>query len=311
LKYALISDIHGNLPALEAVLNDARRHNADKFVFVGDYIEDFPWPNEVAETIRLIPSAVVVRGNKEDYLMELQGTDQRTWTLEQYAPIYWNYRTLTPENLGYLVSLPEEAEIRDEGGVLRLSHKSDLYTDKPRMLPFYSSHYRVKMKTSPMTHEDYLSYARAAVHKHQDITKALARRPGDVLVFGHNHLQWHMTLGDKLLVNPGSCGFPLDFNTDAPYTLIEYDKGVWQVTERRVSYDIEATIQALYTSTLYEQAEVFCSVVIRSLRRAEDCLSTFFGSLRETADAQGCRTWPVPNDILRLAYDKWRRADET
>ena len=50
MRYAIFSDIHGNLPALQAALCDAKGYSVDKYLFLGDYIRDFPWPNEVVET---------------------------------------------------------------------------------------------------------------------------------------------------------------------------------------------------------------------------------------------------------------------
>lgn len=52
MKYALISDIHGNLPALKAVINDARENKVDHFIFLGDYCIGLGYPNEVVDCIR-------------------------------------------------------------------------------------------------------------------------------------------------------------------------------------------------------------------------------------------------------------------
>ena len=63
MKTAIISDIHGNYPALRSVLDDARTHGAEQFVFVGDYIFDLPYPNEVTH---LLPSLTVREGTGEE-----------------------------------------------------------------------------------------------------------------------------------------------------------------------------------------------------------------------------------------------------
>jgi len=56
MKYAIFSDIHGNYPALKAALSDAYAHKADKYIFLGDYTNAFPWGNEVTKAIRDIKS---------------------------------------------------------------------------------------------------------------------------------------------------------------------------------------------------------------------------------------------------------------
>ena len=79
MRYAVISDIHGNLYALRAVLSNAANQNIDNYLFLGDYIEDLPWPNEVVEMVRCVKNAVVIRGNKEQYLADMYGDSQITW----------------------------------------------------------------------------------------------------------------------------------------------------------------------------------------------------------------------------------------
>ncbi len=82
MKYAIISDIHGNLPALNAVLEDARNHDVEAYMLVGDYYCDLPYPNEVVDTIRNLENAYVIKGNKEGYLNNLAKTDQSEWVFE-------------------------------------------------------------------------------------------------------------------------------------------------------------------------------------------------------------------------------------
>jgi len=105
LKYALISDVHGNIDALSAVLNDANKHNVDKYIFVGDYCSCFPYPNDVVEAILRITGAVVVTGNEEEYLLEFAKQDQNTWTDGQFQALYWLYKNLSETNHKYLSGL--------------------------------------------------------------------------------------------------------------------------------------------------------------------------------------------------------------
>lgn len=71
MKFAIISDIHGNLPALNAVIEDAESKGIDNFIFVGDYCLSNPFPDECITRIREFPKKYVVRGNEEGYLENL------------------------------------------------------------------------------------------------------------------------------------------------------------------------------------------------------------------------------------------------
>ena len=68
MKYAVISDIHGNDIALSNVIRDAKKHGVDAWIFAGDYCIDAPWPKEVIETLQSMENAFIVRGNEEKLL---------------------------------------------------------------------------------------------------------------------------------------------------------------------------------------------------------------------------------------------------
>lgn len=71
MKFAIFSDIHGNLPALNAVIEDAEKQNVDSFLFLGDYCISNPYPDECIARIRSLDSKYAVRGNEEKYLENL------------------------------------------------------------------------------------------------------------------------------------------------------------------------------------------------------------------------------------------------
>lgn len=68
MKIAVLSDIHGNLTAFNAVLNDINKLDIDTFIIAGDHIVDCPQPNEVLEKIKSL-NAYVIKGNREDYIL--------------------------------------------------------------------------------------------------------------------------------------------------------------------------------------------------------------------------------------------------
>ena len=79
MKYAIFSDIHGNVHALEAALADAEKRGADKYIFLGDFLHGFPWGNDVVNAIRGLKSTVVICGNGEGYINDFHGKPQKDW----------------------------------------------------------------------------------------------------------------------------------------------------------------------------------------------------------------------------------------
>jgi len=307
MKYAFISDIHGNLPALQAVIDDARAQTVDCIIMLGDYIMDLPWPNEVTETLRALENAIIVGGNKESYISRMVDGDQSEWTHEQFAPMYWNLRALTPDNLRYLISLPVSLEIMaDNGDTLHLAHSSSIFlrAPKPRIQPFHSSFYLQRMREKPFTHDEYLAFSREAVLEHDEALSEIKQLPKGIYTFGHNHLQWYMELNGRIFINPGSCGMPLDFDTRTPYTVLEHTDNGWRIEERRVFYDNRAAVNALRSSELYTHAEIWSRIMVTQLETGGDYISHFLRHAFSIAQERGERVNPVGNDV-------WREAAET
>ena len=80
MRYAVISDIHGNKPAMDAVLADAKQQGVKDFIFAGDYCLSGPFPDECISMLREIENKTIIRGNEERYLENLIGKDQSKWT---------------------------------------------------------------------------------------------------------------------------------------------------------------------------------------------------------------------------------------
>ena len=203
---AVLYDIHGNLPALEAVLADAQVAGATRFVVGGDYALFGAWPTETVERLRSL-DAEWIRGNAE------------RWTANPYeAPgdaVVQGALAASRERLGgdmiaALAQLPASLTIGDT----RFVHGSPP-SDVRSFLP------------EPADDEDEL----------------LAGVVEDRLVFGHTHLQFRRrSQGGIELVNPGSVGMPFDGDPRAAYALIADDGDVEQ---RRVAYDHAASAAAV------------------------------------------------------------------
>jgi predicted phosphodiesterase len=195
---AVLYDVHGNLPALEAVLEDAAAAGASRFVLGGDYALFGPWPAETVERLRAL-DARWIRGNGE------------RWTADPAAApdddVVQGAIAASREELGAavvaeLAGLPEALALHE----VRFVHGSPP-SDVRSFLP----------------------------EPAEDEPELLAGVTEDRLVFGHTHLQFtRLAAGGIELVNPGSVGMPFDGDPRAGYALIGDDG---DVECRRVLYD--------------------------------------------------------------------------
>ncbi|MGN6818935.1 MAG: metallophosphoesterase family protein [Sphingomonas sp.] len=206
MKIALLSDIHANLAALDAVLADLPL--VDAILFAGDAVGYYAHPNEVCERLRAI-GARCVRGNHDNYV-----TGQAEPNAERRAAYAtdWTRERLTPENLAWLASLPAELHFAADGVDVIVRH------------------------ASPWDEETYL-------YPDSDRLGEVALGANQVLVLGHTHHPMAVVAGDGLLINPGSVGQPRDWNPDAAYALLTLPS--CKVEPRRVAYDVAAVQEEL------------------------------------------------------------------
>jgi predicted phosphodiesterase len=196
---ALVYDIHGNLPALEAVLGDARERGADAWLLGGDMAAFGAWPAETVDRLRELDGATWIRGNTERWL-----ADRSDLPADQpmHAAALACRAALGDVTADKLAALPERAEPAPGTVAVHASPVSDMRSFAPQA------------------------------------TDADAELLGDVrsglLVFGHTHLAFERRAGDVALLNPGSVGMPFDGDHRAAYALVGDDGGV---ERRRVAYD--------------------------------------------------------------------------
>jgi len=183
---ALLYDVHGNLPALEAVLADAESAGADRYLLGGDYALFGAWPLETVERLRTL-DARWIRGNVDRWL------EERHDAPEAVLPAIDRCRELLGQDVASeLAGLPAEA-----------SDDAALY-----------------VHASPLS--DTRSFLPEATAADEDLMAGAGPRR---LVFGHTHLAFRRPgPGGVELVNPGSVGIPLDGDRRAAYALVD-DQG--------------------------------------------------------------------------------------
>ncbi len=242
MKYALISDIHANLPALDAVLADLdARDDVDAVYHLGDLVGYAPWPDEVVARLRerAIPG---VAGNYDsttatDYKhcgCKYEDPRQEELSHLSYA---WTREHVSPDTKRFLGSLPFRIDVRPFGG----------HTSGPRLMLVHGN---------PVLNTVYWTEDRPSEFSLK-MAEHLDARPGDVIAFGHTHLPWHRELNGFHFVNTGSVGRPKDGDARAGYALVTFDGGEVSVEFVRVEYDVAKTASAIRASDLPDDFAVY------------------------------------------------------
>lgn len=215
-RIAVISDIHGNLQALEAVLEDIRSRGIGLIYCLGDLIGKGPQPAEAVDRIRECCS-VVVQGNWDEFI-----TKNSNPTLD------WHRERLGPERLHYLAALP---------------YSHDLVLSGRRVRLFHASAKGVYHRVQPW---DAIE-ERLAMFSHTDHILSEGRDIPDVVGYGDVHNAFVQHLNGRMLFNAGSVGNPLDL-PQAAYAVLEgrledSRPGPFGLQLIRVPYDIEGAIR--------------------------------------------------------------------
>ena len=237
--YALISDIHGNLPALEAALTDIdRRADATATYHLGDLIGYAPWPNEVVALLRDRAIAGVA-GNYDsttavDYPhcgCRYENPRQEELSHRSYG---WTRAHITVETKRFLAALPFRLDLRPHGGHDSAGPRLILVHGTPALNTLYWTEDRPDSFCAQMAG---LAGARA----------------GDVLAFGHTHKPWQRAVEGVHFLNTGSVGKPKDGDWRAGYVRVGLGEGEPRFDFIRVEYDLERAMAGIRASDLPDE----------------------------------------------------------
>ncbi len=235
MKYALISDIHANLPALRAVLDDINHQDGiDAIHHLGDLVGYAPWPDE---TVALLQGFHIegVAGNYDSTVATdykhcgCKYEDPRQEELSHLS-YEWTRRHTRPSTKQLLGALPFRLDLRPHGG----------HTPGPTVILVHGT---------PTLNTLYWTEDRPDGFCLKMAEMAGAKR-GDVLCFGHTHKPWHREVEGIHFVNTGSVGRPKDGDWRAGYVLLDMSGEAPAVEFMRVEYDLERAMEGIRGSEL-------------------------------------------------------------
>ena len=280
MRFLIISDIHGNSVALDAVLKAVPKNRYNKILVLGDCIGDGPCPDEVINTLSKYDT-IMIKGNREQLSCDyMDGT-----ALETLNSIQWKFmrdttKLLSDEQINYLRQLPQTRTVSHENVDILMVHGSPfnirelLYIDKP-----------------------------------ERITECLDSISQQILLCGHNHSQFayfHNCNGiEKLALNPGSVGLCQTGEAfRADYALLEVHNG-------QIAFELNHTyykgnkVKAQFQDRNLFDGHIWGKIAYKEMSEGKLYIISFARYVHELARRKGASTQPIPDDIWIEAEKSW------
>ncbi len=233
MKILLVSDIHGNFPALKAVDKSLHADRFDLIINSGDSTVYAPFPNRVLERLREL-QVVSILGNTDRKIIKLlKGKSFKKPSKPEKRIMYTSTaEALTLKNRKYLQKLPQKKVLKIKGKKLGIFHGSPEHTDEFLFAATPDSRFR----------------------------KLAANSTCDIIITGHSHTPYHKKIGGVDFINPGSTGRMFDGDPRLSCAVLKLKKQAITVRHYRISYDVDAVVQELARQHL---PEIYAEMYIR------------------------------------------------
>ena len=217
MRILLISDIHGNYPALEAVDRQVRAKSFDLIINGGDITVYATYPNETLDWLRE-HNAVSILGNTDIKVLKLlQGKSfKKPGNAEKRIMYTWTAEHLTRKNREYLAGIGKTSILELGGQRIGIFHGS------------------------PENDKEHL-FSDTPTTRFQELAK---KTDCDIIITGHSHSPYHKKINQVHFINPGSIGRMFDSNPEASYGILEMEKNI-KVSLYRCPYNVKKVIQGL------------------------------------------------------------------
>ncbi len=289
-RLAVLADVHGNLPALEAVLADARQFDLDGIVVAGDLVHGAPQSEEVVCLLRSL-GAWMIRGNNDDYLSTYDAGDgpDGWYTSKQWSPLRWTYSHLDRELLDFIGSLPEQRMVALDGAApIRVVHGSPNSSSGQLFPDLDPVSMNLFWKAGFLTPD--------CEPPRLELTFAQITEP--VLVCGHTHIPWSQQEGERLVLNPGAVCGSLHGDVRAQYALLAWQNDFWRVEHRAVAYDLAQVRAAFCESGLLAEGGAFARSILLTIETGQNVAGHFVSHTYKVAAEAGFGDCDVVPDTI-------------
>ena len=242
-RLAILADIHGNLPALEAVIDDFALQDVDHVVVAGDVINCGPFSAQVTERI-IREGWAVIRGNNEfsllDYATPRSRPEWRDRTQFSWRP--WLQQQVTGRLHAAIAAWPDTLSLR--------------FLDAPPVRVVHGSLRSASESMFPITPD-------------ADIAAMLAHVEETTIIAAHTHIALDRVVDQWHIVNPGSVGIPLDGDFTASYMILDGSPSGWRATLRRVPFDCGPVFTEFERQRFVEQCGVVGQLIMQEFKTAQ------------------------------------------
>lgn len=242
MKIAVLSDIHGNMQALEAVLVDIRANNCDKVFCLGDLAMAGPEPQKVIDFVKKQTDWTVIQGNTDkmiaDFTPEILKNTEKAFPVMGHA-LADDVLFLSDDAKSFLKNLPAQKELNIDGVKVLFVHGS------PRR-----------------NNEDILPDM--SLEKVEEIIEST---DADLIFCGHTHIPaGYQTSKKQTVVNVGSIGRPMTFDAKSCYCIVEFNNGEFSIEHRLLDYDREKAAEIMQ-SRAFDGAEKLAQMILHPTSR--------------------------------------------
>lgn len=248
MRYAVISDIHSNYFSLLQILKDAKEKNIDKFIFLGDYITDGIYDNEVLELVKQY-GTYVISGNREQYLCGFLRNNNYNSNYNNEKPLFYSLNQLSSENKDYILSLPKEQIIELNQKKILLTHGNNptLVEVDPKILKSIIDEYKI-----------------------------------DICLYGHTHISSDFSYGSCRFLNPGSSGIPAD-GPYYSYGILSIEKEItFDIIHFSTRENFSKLKEVYEKSNYYKQNMIWCNLILESIYEGKDVIEPFIKNIQES-----------------------------
>lgn len=280
MDIAILSDIHGNYEAFHTCVQYALKRNVTNFWFLGDYVGEFGFPQRTMNLLYELNekyTCTFIRGNKEDYWIDYEGSDHTLWREHDSTTgsLYYTYHNLTDRDLLFFKSLKIMQEIK--------------LTDKEKIVICHGSPISNKGKLLPDNEKTY---------------EIMESCEADIIFCGHTHIQREFVHNGKKVINPGAVGVPLQSMGKTQFMLLNETKNGWKEEFVSLEYDVKKEFENFRLSGLSEYAPYWCKVTKQLLKTGSISHGVVLAKAMEFCrEEEGDCIWPVvPEKYWEKAY---------
>lgn len=221
MKIGILTDIHNNVIALDAVLQEFERQNCVKIVCAGDIIGIGPYPEETVQKMMSIPNLIAVRGNHEKYLLEGMPSkypNDEGMGYDEMEYHKWEHQCLSPSSIEFLRKLPYRVDFCELGQKISVMH------------------YCMNQKNQ------YVNYTPNPTES--NLLKLFPERNQDIVIYGHDHNRIICHSQNRWFINSGSLGCPANDKNIARAAILEIEENNHiSVRSIEIKYDVTKVVE--------------------------------------------------------------------